>query len=135
MKPLVFCLKCGECLGVERLYCTTEHERFNPTHDEYLVKYIKNPLAEEASFWFKYKIRFMPVVKFARRLLTERKTDDNYTEPDKRNCYLFDCFFQLLISVGAFYLTTFPCLCFVMNQTAKTIAPTITRIIMIMKTI
>ena|SRR5437870_4254495 len=28
-----------------------------------------------------------------RRFLTERKTDGDYTEPDKRNCYLFGGFF------------------------------------------
>src|SRR5689334_11572357 len=58
MNPLVFCLKCGACLGEERPYCTIEHELEYPSHDEYLVKYIHDPLIKDDAFTSKSEFSF-----------------------------------------------------------------------------
>ena len=80
-KRLVFCLDCGECLGAHSQLCARDHIKKHPTHDNFLVKTILDPLLlSNPDEWFKRHSKFYVRTIYQPRGNTE-KTTDNETEP------------------------------------------------------
>jgi hypothetical protein len=80
-KTIVFCLDCGECLGIHKPYCAKKHIQKFPTHDNFLVKKIVDPLIlENPDEWFE-RMKIKPAQ--TPKLNTKKFTDETPTTEQK----------------------------------------------------
>ena len=75
-KTVVFCLDCGECLGLHKPLCAKIHFNKYPTHSNFLVKRITDPLVLESPEWCFKTMKILP----NRRFLTGIRSDADLTE-------------------------------------------------------
>ena len=89
-KKAVFCQVCGECLGEYRENYAQEHLQKHPSHNDFFVKMIIDPLIlDNPDEWFRKKKQ--PSVSwkntenlnlFQQPKSNKDKTTDNETEPE-----------------------------------------------------